>query len=37
MDNLMNVMELAGQLDNRAPYSVIVDTSYAENAVNNVK
>ena len=37
LNNLMEVMELAGQLDNRAPYSVIVDTSYAENAVNNLK
>ena len=30
-------MELAGQLDNRAPYETIVDTSYAENAINNIK
>ena len=37
LNNLMDVMELAGQLDNRAPYETIVDTSYAENAINNIK
>ena len=37
LNNLMTVMEEAGQLDQRAPYDVIVDTSYAEHAVESIK
>ena len=37
LNNLMDIMQLAGQLDNRAPYEAIVDTSYAENAIANIK
>ena len=37
LNNLMDVMELAGQLDNRAPYDGIVNNTYAENAINNLK
>lgn len=36
LNNLMDVMEEAGQLEERAPYDVIVDTSYAENAVQSI-
>ena len=31
----MKVMETAGELDERPPYSEIVTTEFAENAVNN--
>lgn len=37
LDNLMDIMELADQLDNRAPYEEIVDTSFAKNAIENIK
>ena len=37
LNNLMDIMQLAGQLNNRAPYEAIVDTSYAENAIANIK
>ncbi len=33
----MDIMQLAGQLETRAPYEAVVDTSYAENAVENIK
>ncbi|MDE5978158.1 MAG: ABC transporter substrate-binding protein [Turicibacter sp.] len=36
LNNLMEIMELADQLDQRAPYEAIVDTSYAENAIANI-
>lgn len=35
LNNLMKVMETAGELDERPPYSEIVTTEFAENAVNN--
>ena len=31
----MDIMELADQLDSRSPYEAIVDTSFAENAIEN--
>ena len=37
LNNLMKVMETANQLDERPPYSSIVTTEFAENAVNNSK
>ncbi|MBC5996801.1 ABC transporter substrate-binding protein [Romboutsia ilealis] len=37
LNNLMKVMETADQLDQRPPYSSIVTTEFAENAVNNTK
>ncbi len=37
LNNLMDIMQLAGQLETRAPYEAVVDTSYAENAVENIK
>lgn len=36
LNKLMDVMELAGQLDNRAPYHDIVTTDYAQNAINTI-
>lgn len=33
LNRLMDVMELAGELDQRAPYDVIVTTKYAEEAI----
>lgn len=35
LNNLMDIMELADQLDSRPPYEAIVDTSFAENAIEN--
>lgn len=35
INNLMKVMETAGELDQKPPYSEIVTTEFAENAVNN--
>lgn len=37
LNNLMDIMELAGQLDERAPYEAVVDTSFAENAIANIE
>ena len=37
LDKLMDVMALAGQLEQRADYNKIVTTEFAENAVKNVK
>lgn len=35
LNNLMTVMESAGELDERPPYSDIVNTDFAQNAINN--
>ena len=37
LNNLMTVMESAGQLDERPPYSDLVTTEFAEKAINNSK
>ena len=37
LNNLMDIMELADQLDSRAPYEAIVDTSFAKNAIETIK
>ncbi|HHV45932.1 MAG TPA: ABC transporter substrate-binding protein [Tissierellia bacterium] len=36
LNRLMEIMELAGELDKRADYSAIVNTSFAEKAMKNV-
>lgn len=36
LNRLMDVMELAGELDKRAPYDEIVTTKYAEKAIDNI-
>ena len=35
LNKLMDIIELAGQLDKRAPYDKIVTTSYAKIAIEN--
>lgn len=37
LDKLMDVMALAGQLEQRADYNKVVTTEFAENAIKNVK
>ena len=37
LNNLMTVMEEANQLEKRPPYSELVTTEFAENAINNSK
>lgn len=37
LEKLMDVMALAGQLDKRASYDMIVDTTFAQTAVENIK
>ncbi len=37
LNHMMDIMEMAGQLDKRAPYEEIVTTEYAEKAVKSVK
>lgn len=37
LDHLMDIMELAGELDTRADYNKIVTRKFAENAMKNVK
>jgi len=37
IEHLMDIIELAGQLDKRAPYEKIVTTKFAEDAVKNIK
>lgn len=37
LNKLMDIIELAGQLDKRAPYDKIVTTEYATKAINNLK
>lgn len=37
MDHLMEIMESAGELDTRADYEEIVNTTFAEEAIKNVK
>ena len=37
LNNLMNVMEEANELDKKAPYSEIVNTNFAETAIENIK
>ncbi|WP_170074469.1 hypothetical protein [Paraclostridium dentum] len=34
---LMNVMEEANELDKKAPYEKIVDTSFANESIKNIK
>lgn len=34
---MMDIMEMAGQLDKRADYENIVTTIFAENAMKNIK
>ena len=36
LDKLMDIIELAGQLDKRAPYDKIVTTEYARNSIENL-
>ena len=37
LNHLMDIMELAGELETRADYNKIVTTKFAENAMKNVK
>ncbi|MGL4335565.1 MAG: ABC transporter substrate-binding protein [Turicibacter sp.] len=37
LNKLMDIMQLAGQLENRADYSSIVNTDFAKEAINTVK
>ncbi|MBZ2175582.1 ABC transporter substrate-binding protein [Schnuerera sp. xch1] len=37
LDHLMEIMEMAGELDQRADYDEIVITTFAENAMKNIK
>lgn len=37
LNHMMKIMEMAGQLDKRAPYEEIVNTEFAEKALNEVK
>ena len=37
LDKLMDIIELAGQLDKRAPYDKIVTTEYARNAMESLE
>ncbi|MGF7059609.1 hypothetical protein HNR33_003295 [Brassicibacter mesophilus] len=34
---MMDIMEMAGQLEERAPYEKIVTTEFAKKAVKNIK
>jgi NitT/TauT family transport system substrate-binding protein len=36
-ERLQTVMEMAGELDKRAPYEKLVDNSFAEQAVKNIR
>ena len=36
LNKLMDIIELAGQLDTRAPYDKIVTTEYARNAIESL-
>ncbi|WZL74434.1 ABC transporter substrate-binding protein [Clostridiaceae bacterium 35-E11] len=37
LNHMMNIIELAGELDQRAPYDKIVTTSFAEEAMKNIQ
>ncbi|KXZ40309.1 NitT/TauT family transport system substrate-binding protein [Alkalithermobacter thermoalcaliphilus JW-YL-7 = DSM 7308] len=37
LEHLMDIMQLAGELDKRAPYEKIVTTEFAKNSVENIK
>jgi len=37
LDNLMNIMELAGELPERVPFDAVVTTKFAEEAMKNIK
>lgn len=37
LNHMMDIIELAGELDKRAPYDKIVTTSFAEEAMKNIK
>ena len=37
LNHMMKIMEMAGQLDERAPYEKIVSTEFAEKALEEVK
>jgi NitT/TauT family transport system substrate-binding protein len=37
LNHMMDIMELAGELDQRAPYSEIVNTKFAEEAMKSIK
>lgn len=37
LNHMMDIMEMAGQLDKRADYDKIVTTEFAENAMKNIK
>ncbi|KPU27739.1 hypothetical protein TR13x_04260 [Caloranaerobacter sp. TR13] len=37
LDHLMDIMELAGELDQRAPYDKIVTTEFAKKAIETIK
>jgi NitT/TauT family transport system substrate-binding protein len=37
LNKLMDIMELAGELDERPPYNEIVNTNFAKKAMENIK
>ena len=37
LEKLMDVMALAGELDKRADYNMIVNTTFAQQAVQNIQ
>lgn len=37
LNHMMDVVQMAGELDKRAPYSKIVTTKFAQNAIDNIK
>ncbi|WP_066504500.1 ABC transporter substrate-binding protein [Abyssisolibacter fermentans] len=37
LEHMMDIIEMAGELDKRAPYEKIVNTEFAEKAINNLK
>lgn len=37
LNHMMDIMEMAGELDKRAPYNEIVTTKFAEEAMKNIK
>lgn len=37
LEHMMDIIEMAGELDKRAPYEKIVNTKFAKKAINNLK
>jgi len=37
LEHMMDIMEMAGELDKRAPYDKIVNTEFAEKAIKKIK